>query len=391
MRIGVDATCWQNRRGYGRHARALLGALVQRYPEHEYVFFLDSKTGLETIPSAVQLRVIESPNPTAVAAGASGRRSLRDMWRVSRAISQEPLDVLLFPTIYSFVPTTTQARKLIVIHDVIAEKFPNLTIPDNTARLFWRLKVAMGRMQADTLITVSEFSRQAISQHFGIKADRIQVVGEASDPIFRVQAESKKSQVMQKLGILEDARLVVYVGGFSPHKDVPALVEAFHKVRDQFPTAILVLAGELESEVFHSHIHAVRDCVKEFALESRVIFTGRISDEDLVPLLNHSDVLVLPSLMEGFGLPAIEAAACGCPVIATKQSPLPQLLGEGGIYIEPRTGELEQALIRVLSSASLRARMKEAAVEAASRLTWEAAAAQLMSVIAKSVGLYAAA
>jgi glycosyltransferase involved in cell wall biosynthesis len=381
MRIGIDATCWQNRRGYGRHARALLSALVEQFPEHKYIFFLDSAIGVESIPPSVERRILESSAPTAVAAGASGRRSISDMWRVSRAISSEPLDVVLFPTIYSFVPTATRARKLIFIHDVIAEKFPELTSPNKTARLLWQLKVAVGRLQADTLITVSDYSREAISKHFGIRRDRIHVVGEASDPVFRVLTGSKRADVLGQFGLSTDRQIIVYVGGFSPHKDVPSLVESFYKIHDRFPAAILILAGELESEIFHSHIDEIRRQVSEFRMESRVIFTGRIPDENLVQLLNHSDVLVLPSLMEGFGLPAIEAAACGCPVIATKQSPLPQLLGRGGLYIQPRTGELQDALVRVLTSPALRQEMREAALTAARRLTWSAAAAQLMSVI----------
>ncbi len=391
MRIGIDATCWHNRRGYGRHARALLCALVKHFPEHEYIFFLDCETGADSLPAGIQLRILASSTPTAVAAGANGRRSFRDMWRVSRAISAEPLDVLLFPTIYSFVPTATRARKLIIIHDVIAETFPKLTMPGKTARLLWRLKVALGRMQADTLITVSEFSRDAIARHFGIRRDCIQVVGEASDPVFRVLTDSRKSDVLRQLGVSGDCQLVVYVGGFSPHKNVPALVEAFHNIRHQFPSATLILAGELESEVFYSHIQEIRAVVKEFEMESRVIFTGRISDEYLVRLLNHSHVLVLPSLMEGFGLPAVEAAACGCPVIATKQSPLPQLLGDGGIYIEPGTGELQDALALVLSSPTVRERMREAAISSAQRLTWDSAAVQLMGVISKIDACHAAA
>jgi len=102
-----------------------------------------------------------------------------------------------------------------------------------------------------------------------------------------------------------------------------------------------------------------------------------------VVLLNMAAVLALPSLMEGFGLPAVEAAACGCPVIATDASPLESLLGGAGVYIEPNESEITGALETVLSSEDLRRRMGQHGIEAASRLTWEAAAHQMMGVIRK--------
>jgi glycosyltransferase involved in cell wall biosynthesis len=118
-------------------------------------------------------------------------------------------------------------------------------------------------------------------------------------------------------------------------------------------------------------------------LEDRVVFTGYLTDEDVVVLLNLASVLVLPSLMEGFGLPAVEAAACGCPVIATNQSPLASLLGGGVISIPPRELEIERALASVLSSEELRRRMSQSGLAAAHLLTWDNAARQMVQVIEK--------
>jgi glycosyltransferase involved in cell wall biosynthesis len=121
--------------------------------------------------------------------------------------------------------------------------------------------------------------------------------------------------------------------------------------------------------------------VEALGLSNRVVFAGFLEDGDVVALLNLATVLLLPSLMEGFGLPAVEAAACGCPVIATKASPLEGLLGDGGVYIEPVEREIARALERVLSSEDMRLRMSEEALRAARRLTWDRAARQLMEVI----------
>ncbi len=386
MRIGVDATCWRNNRGYGRHARALLGALARLDTENQYTFFLDVGDGVATLPPGVEARLVRSASPAAVAASANGHRSLGDMWRMSRALSDPGLDLLLFPTIYSFVPVFSRARKVVMIHDVIAETYPQLTLPHPLQRLFWQAKVALGRRQADAIVTVSEYSRQGIARQFKLAPERIFVAGEASDPIFRRLPDARLTPLLIALGVSLDHRSIVYVGGFGPHKNLEALVSVFARLaaRPSLSDIRLVLAGEYRKEVFHSYFSVIKQQVEELGIADRVIYTGYIPDEDLAQLLNCATALALPSLMEGFGLPAVEAAACGCPVVATTASPLPALLGEGGLYIDPHDpAELEDALARVLESEELRHKMRKAGMVAAGRLTWDAAARQMMALMEK--------
>src|SRR5215813_285971 len=384
MRIGVDATCWRNNRGYGRHARALLGALTRLDTANHYTFFLDEGEALATLPQGVEARLAPAASPAAVAASANGHRSLGDIWQMSRALSDPEFDLLLFPTIYSYVPVFSRARKIVIIHDVIAETYPQLTLPHPIQRLFWRAKVALGRRQADAIVTVSEFSRQGIARRFKLAPERIFVVGEASDPIFRRLPDARLTPFLNSLGLSGDQRSIVYVGGFGPHKNLESLVDVFSRLAalPAYSDIRLVMVGEYEKEVFHSYFRVIRQQVEKLGVAERVIFTGYLSDEELVVLLNCATALALPSLIEGFGLPAVEAAACGCPVIATTASPLPELLGEGAIYIDPHNPvELEEAITGVLESESLRWKMTEAGLAAAGRLTWETAARQMMALI----------
>jgi glycosyltransferase involved in cell wall biosynthesis len=329
------------------------------------------------------VRMIASGEATATAAAANGSRSLGDMWMTGRAMSQADLDVLLFPTIYSFVPTWTKARKIVVVHDTIAETFPQLTLPNRKSRLFWQAKVGLGRAQADALVTVSEYSRRKIVERFGMRPEQVFVVGEAGDAVFRRIPEARLTPALQAAGVTPGRRMVVYVGGFSPHKNLEALVDAFARIaaKDGFGDTLLVMVGEYKKEVFHSYYGTIAARVAELGIGDRVVFTGYLADEDLAVLLNLAAVLALPSLMEGFGLPAVEAAACGCPVAATTESPLPELLAGGGIFFDPRGQGLEPALQQLLGSAELRQRTGQAALEAAGRLTWEAAAQQMLQVI----------
>jgi glycosyltransferase involved in cell wall biosynthesis len=386
MQIGVDATCWQNNRGYGRHARALLGALVQLDQENHYTFFMDSSSTMWDLPSKVELKTVRSNAPTVVAASANGNRSPRDMWRMARAMSSGAFDLLLFPTIYSYVPVVSRAKKIVMIHDIIAEKYPALTMPNRKGRLFWKTKVALGRWQADAVATVSDYSRQGLMKHFGMDSSRIHVVGEASDAIFcRLNAPELTTR-LQSVGLTENCRTIAYVGGFSPHKNLAMLVTVCAGfLKDPSLSDLrLVLVGEDKKEVFHSYADEIRKQIAELEIQDKVIFTGYLPDDELVVLLNRATALVLPSLIEGFGLPAVEAAACGCPVIATKESPLPALLGPASLYFDPmRSEELKDALDRVLSSEVLRSEMTAKGIEAARRLTWEAAAHQMVALIGK--------
>jgi glycosyltransferase involved in cell wall biosynthesis len=388
MRVGIDATCWQNTRGYGRHARGLLSTLVRTDKTNQYVFLIDFEEHTRTLPEEAEIRLVRNSLPTAVATSANGHRSIFDVWKMSRALSAREFDLLLFPTVYSYVPIYSPAKKIVMIHDVIAETYPDLTVPKRAARFFWNTKIALGRWQADAIVTVSDYSRQGILKHFKTAPERVFVVGEASDAVFCVLHNPEPTRHLNSLGLLGNGRSIVYVGGFGPHKNLQALVAVFAKFcyKPEFLDVRLVMVGEYKNEVFHSYFGTIKKQVETAGLRDRVIFTGYLPDDELVILLNLSTVLVLPSLLEGFGLPAIEAAACGCPVIATRESPVPTLLGAGGIYIDPtKPDDLELALTRVLESAILRQQMRTAGLAAAGRLTWDAAAQQMIKVMQKVV------
>jgi glycosyltransferase involved in cell wall biosynthesis len=218
---------------------------------------------------------------------------------------------------------------------------------------------------------------------FKIAPHNVRVIGEAPSPIFK---RLENPERIDPLGgrLPEGGRKVVYIGGFGPHKNLTRLLEVFARLitHQELGDIYLLMVGEYQSEVFYSVYSELQKQIAELGIEQRVVFTGYLPDEELVVLLNQAEVLVLPSLLEGFGLPAVEAAACGCPVVATKFSPLPDLLGDGGLYFNPLdSNELEVALIRVLTSKILRQEMSTAGLKAAQELTWDRAALALRELI----------
>ncbi|MBI3696784.1 MAG: hypothetical protein HY238_18350, partial [Acidobacteria bacterium] len=231
MRIGVEATCWAHRRGYGRHLRALLTAALEMDRRNRYVFFVDSEQAAADIPSPGEVVRVGASAPAVQAARSDGRRSLADLWSMSRALSAPGLECLLFPTVYSYVPVLSRAYKIVVIHDIIPERFPEHVFPTAAGRLNWKLKSALARRQADLILTVSEFSRRGIVEFFGERPERVKVIGEASDPVFRVLENPALSGSLERLGLRPGDPFLVFVGGFSPHKNLTGLLEAFAPLR----------------------------------------------------------------------------------------------------------------------------------------------------------------
>lgn len=383
MRIGVDATCWSNRRGYGRFARALLGATLALDRSSEYIFFTDDAADEFPLPAGVEIVRVAADVPTIRAAGASGRRSLKDMWANSRAISSRKLDLFFFPSVYSYVPLTSSVPELVTIHDVIPELFPELVFPNLRSRLFWRAKVALACRQARFVLTVSEYSRKCLAEELRITPSRLRVINEAGDPAFRPMKDFDPGLFRRRIGLPDAARFITYVGGFSPHKNLGMLVDVFRELHAEprFADVRLVLGGDFQGDVFFSCYKQLRQQVEAAGLNDLVLFPGYLNDEDLLLLLNSADVLALPSFCEGFGLPAVEAAACGAPVVATTRSPLPGLLGEGAIAVEPenRAG-WRDALALVLGNPAQRERMRAAGLAAAGKLSWRHSAHQLLNV-----------
>jgi glycosyltransferase involved in cell wall biosynthesis len=383
MRVGVDATSWSNRRGYGRFTRALLSEVVKLDRQNQYTFFVDQECEEFPLPPGADVWRVATTVPTVQAASADGSRSLWDLWQVARAFRRAPIDLLYFPTDYTYVPGFMGIPRIVTIHDAIAELFPELIFPTFRSKMLYRAKVRSGMYQARLLVTVSDYSRRRLVEKLNIPQTRFRVVSEAADPIFQPLENGFAGEVSKRWGIPADAKYLIYVGGFSPHKNLLMLLDVFHELASQeaFRDLRLVLVGDYLGDPFFSCYGQLVERVKQFGMEGRVLFTGRLEDKDLVVLLNRAHALVLPSVCEGFGLPGVEAAACGTPIVATTESPLPDLLGEGALAVDPsdRAGWLN-ALERLLTDKVLHKRMGEAALIAAGRLSWQNSARQLLSV-----------
>lgn len=383
MRIGIDGGTWGNARGYGRFTRQLVRALVELAQPHAYTLFLDPFAPRDDIPPGLQVITVPTREAPSSAASVDGYRSPRDLWAFSRALAAAPLDLIYFPSVYTFVPILRRRSVVVCIMDTIAERFPQYVFKNARARLFWNIKTRLAVRQATRVVTLSEHARRGVQEYFHLAPEKIRVSGAAPAAIFQPSADAAAVRAaFSRVGLPPDARVVLYFGGISPHKNLSVLVGAFADLRRdaRWADVQLVIAGDYARDVFYSAYPALRAQV-EATCRDAVIFTGYVDDATAALLLNGAQVCVLPSLDEGFGLPGVEAAACGTPLIATRSSALPEVLGDAALYFNPtQPAELRAALARVLQDPALRETMRARGLERARQLTWRGVAQRVVQV-----------
>jgi len=394
VRVGIDATCWSNQRGYGRYARGLLNALLSDSSDpHQYIFFVDDQTQSKwTLPERAEVVTVMTSEAPTKAATSESRRSMRDLWAMTSAVSGKDLDAFFFPSVYTYFPIIGQANVILGIHDVIPELFPKLVFPERKQRTLWQSKGWLARRQANYILTVSEYAKASIIRQFNWDPDRVWVVGEAPDPVFQpISDENLLKQTLERHGLKQDSRYIICLGGLNPHKNLGTLFEILSKLHQEpeYRDVQLVLVGPAEDDSFTPGVTQARQAVDTLGIRDIVHFTGFIPDNDVVCLLNAAQALVMPSLEEGFGLGAVEAAACGTPVVATRNSPLPQILDGGGLFIDPeKPEELLNALVEILCDKSRGKQMGINALAKARELSWDRSAGQFRELLANIEGTH---
>jgi len=388
VRVGVDGSCWANRRGFGRFTRALVTAMSEEPGDHEIRLLLDSVSAkdpaLPPIPDSIPVDVAPVRAAPAQAARAEGARSLRDLVAMGRAGSRARYEVMLFPASYSYFPLLG-TPVVTVVHDAIAESLPGLVLPGRAARVRWSSKQWLALHQSRAVLTVSEASRTALRDKLRVPPERLHVIREAPDPHFRPVDEETRRGVLARYGVVSGTPYVIYVGGISPHKNLGVLVEAFSRLDRQ--DVILLLVGDMSDDPFLSATADVRRAVAASPARERIRLLGYVPDADLPALYSGAMLSAQPSLAEGYGLTAAESVACGTPVLASKDPALMELLGTFGCYADPHSPDQWAALLTDLLGDRQRvAQLAAEGLSAASRWTWKHAAQTTLSVLTEARG-----
>ncbi len=261
-------------------------------------------------------------------------------------------------------------RKIAVvstIHDLIPIKFPHFTPRAKKTRynrLFRQLLIYCAR-RSDRVITVSYHTRDDLSKEMGLPEEKITVVYNGID-----------SKYYPRDKVRHDP-FILYVGRFDPYKNVVGLIRSFNLFcRDRGDNPRMILAGHLDPR----YPEAI-ETVKELGLESRITFLDGAAEEELIQLYNDARILILPSLYEGFGLPPLEAMACGTPVIVSDRGSLPEIVGEAGLIIDPdREDSIAGAIEKLWDSETLRSEFREKGLLRAKEFSWEKTARETLRV-----------
>jgi glycosyltransferase involved in cell wall biosynthesis len=384
MRVGIDATCWENRRGFGRFTRNVVPRLVERDVETEYVLYLDDETAASAVlPPRARVRRVHLSEPPSRAAAAGSSRRIRDLLRLSAAVRRDGLDVFVFPSVYTFFPVMGTPT-VVGVHDAIVHELPDLTLVTRRERLAWHAKETLALRTAAVVFTVSEASRSAIAAQFRLRPRSLQLVSEAPDPVFWPRSADAIAAARRRIGLPHTEPYVVFAGGVSPHKNIETLLRAYarlHELRSDRPR--LVIVGDLETDPFLSSASSVRGQVRALELEESVLLPGYVDDDELAALYTGSKALVIPSLAEGFGLPAVEGAACGATLVLSDLRAHRETLDGAASFFPPTdVAALAAALVEVLDRPEYAADLAARARERAAGLSWEKAAMQLEEIVA---------
>jgi glycosyltransferase involved in cell wall biosynthesis len=254
------------------------------------------------------------------------------------------------------------------LHDISYERYPQF-FPHNLSRHL-RAIVPPAIRRAAAVLTLSEFSRQDIVQHYDVSPTKVVVARCAADPIFhRMHDEAQLAAVRARYGT--GGHFILCVGNLEPRKNLGTLIDAYVQLRRADATRHkLVLVGR--KAWLYDGIFAT---ARASGYADELVFTGYVPDQDLVALYNAADLFVYPSIFEGFGLPALEAMACGTPVITSNTSALPETVGDAALMVAPLDSEaLAEAITAVLGDAGLREQLTTRGLQRAGAFSWEATA-----------------
>ena len=366
--------------GIGRYVSNLASALPPLHTAAESLTILESPTtsgpgdnSASTLPWG---RATKLPGTTVTAPVTTF--DIRQQWLIPLLLKRlRAGGPALYHSPYYVMPYRTGLPTLLTFYDVIPLKFPQ-AVPSR-ARLLFRLAAGLALRAADRVAAISDSSRTDLVNLFSIPASKISVTPLAAGPEYRPQPASEVGRVRQKYHLPD--QFILYLGINKPHKNLPALIDAYAQISSRHAPR-LVIAGAWD----HRYPQA-RERAARHRLNDAIRFLGPVDERDLPALYSAAVLFVFPSLYEGFGLPVLEAMACGTPVACSNTPSLAEVSSEAALLFDPHSvAAIKDAMVELIEDCGQRTRRSEQGLARAGRYSWQATAAATLDCYRQLLG-----
>jgi glycosyltransferase involved in cell wall biosynthesis len=386
MLIGFEASALRGRKsGVGYYTENMLAAIMRLEPEHSYVLFSNREMGDGWKPLGSETVHTRPGFP------------VRAVWMqalLPGTLRRVKPDLCHFTNYLA--PLYTPCPYVVTMYDMSVFLTPRMH--NVKKRILDRTLIPAVARNAGAILTISQSARKDILRCLRVPAEKVHVVMGAASPRFRPETDpARLSEVLARYGLVAGdgyqvpgaggmeptgtrhptaAPYILYVGTIEPRKNLPRLVRAFARLKSEGLPHKLVIVGQDGWGV-----ESLRAGIKRLGLESEVIFTGYVAADDLPPLYSGAVAMAFPSVYEGFGLPVIEAMACGAPVVTSQSSALAEVAGDAALLINPLSVDsIAKALSRVLTEPGLGESLSHRGLARSAQFTWDATARATLDV-----------
>ncbi len=360
--------------GSGQYLRQLLKQLPQVAPQHDYALIVPHRNSFEVVDvdANTNLQLLTSNFQLPIS---NFRKVLFEQDLVPRAARACHADLLHVP--YWAPPLRSPVPIVVTIHDIIPlvlKEYRGGPLVNAYTGL-----VSAAARGASLILTDSDASRNDIVSRLDVSADRVRTIYLAADPKFTDRVDPVDYAALRKNHDLPED-YVLYLGGFDARKNIEAALQVYTWAQgalgENYP---LVIAGKLPDR-HDAFFHDPRVIAKQIEVENVVRFIGPVTEEDKVALYQQARAFLYPSIYEGFGLPALEALACGVPVVGSNASSIPEIVGDAGMLVDPHNARaMAGALIAVCTEDSLHDELSERALAQAAKFSWEKCARETVA------------
>lgn len=369
MKIGIDARFYHPRHsGNSRYQRELIKNLLKIDKKNFYLIFVTKegakafKDDFPKTPKNVQLVIFDYPH-----------YSLGEQTRFIKVIEAQNLDLMHFAHINH--PIFYRDPYVITMPDLTLYYYPGREKLNFIKRWAYNVVMLSAVNHSQKIIATSENTKRELTEKLNAPAEKIQMIYEGVDKRFspiKNQAELRK--ILRKYKIKKD--YLIYLGQWRVHKNLPRLIEGFAQAVRGGLDAQLVVIGKTDRRIAD-----LPRLVKKLKMEKKIIFTGFLPDEELPYLYQAATAYVFPSLSEGFGLPPLEAMACGVPVISSNVSCMPEILGDAAFYFDPYDiSDISKGINKIMADKGLQKSLRSKGLKQVKRYSWEKMARETLLI-----------